>query len=105
MFWPTRLTYSVMTGSSTSLAWRSISAESWRPIAISFSVDMLILAKRPPLSLRLPMKAGFSSVERGLPAFLRALGSASALRRASPSPTPLFSLSFFSSFVSALAVC
>ena len=38
-FWPTRLTYSAITGSSTILAWRSTSCAICLPSAISFSIE------------------------------------------------------------------
>ena len=38
-FWPTRFTYSAMTGSSMILAWRSTSCASSLPSAISFSIE------------------------------------------------------------------
>src|SRR2546425_51194 len=63
MFWPTRLTYSVMTGSSTNFASFSTSAASWRPSFTSFSVPPAILPQIPLLMLRFPIIVGSSFVD------------------------------------------
>src|ERR1043165_382842 len=67
MFWPTRLMYSVTTGSSINFASLSTSAASWRPSATSFSRPPAIQEMKPPLILRLPIMAGASSVASGVP--------------------------------------
>ncbi len=68
-FCPTRLMYSVMTGSSMNLAWRSTSAASWRPSETSLSSPPASLGMRIPLlMLRLPIMRGSSFSERGRPA-------------------------------------
>jgi hypothetical protein len=72
MFCPTRLTYSVITGSSMNFACRSTSAASSRPRRTSFSVEPLIPAMMPLLIFRFPIKSGFSFVPRGLPGLVDA---------------------------------
>src|ERR1700722_11314010 len=61
MFWPTRLTYSLMTGSVTMWADFSISMEYCLPLRISQSVEYQLPMPRPPI-LRVPMAATSSSL-------------------------------------------
>src|SRR5215471_3398991 len=65
MFWPTRLTYSVIIGSSTNLASLSTWAASIRPIFTSFSVPEANLPHRPLLMFRLPIISGSSFGDKG----------------------------------------
>src|ERR1700742_2442136 len=61
MFWPTRLTYSLRTGSVTMWADFSISMEYCLPLRISQSVEYQLPRPRPPM-LRVPMAATSSSL-------------------------------------------
>src|ERR1700757_2909572 len=54
-FWPTRLTYSVMTGSLTSLALCSTCCENCRPSATCFSSEYQLPIPLSQPTLRLPM--------------------------------------------------
>src|ERR1700722_15771623 len=60
-FWPTRLTYSTMTGSVTRWALFSISIEYCLPTRISQSVEYQLPRPRPPM-LRVPMALTSSSL-------------------------------------------
>src|SRR5271155_5583616 len=61
MFWPTRLTYSTMTGSVTMWADFSISMEYCLPMRISESVEYQLPTPRPPM-LRVPTALTSSSL-------------------------------------------
>src|SRR5258705_10780706 len=78
MFWPTRFTYSVINGSSINLAWRSTSAAASRPCRTSFSVEPLIFAMIPVLMFLLPIMAGSSLVDKGLPDLVDATAAVAA---------------------------
>src|SRR3984957_851019 len=61
MFWPTRLTYSTITGSVTMWADFSISMEYCLPVRISQSVEYQLPMPRPPM-LRVPTALTSSSL-------------------------------------------
>ena len=77
-FWPTRLTYSTMTGSVTRWADFSISIEYCLPTRISQSVEYQLPMPRPPM-LRVPMAFTSSS----LPALMCGLRASPGLGRES----------------------
>src|ERR1043165_4800313 len=94
MFWPTRLTYSVMTGSSMNLASRSTSAASCRPRATSLSSPPLMCEMMPLLMFRLPMSRGSSFSESGFPAPEEARCVSSPPEGGAGSSSPVFFFSF-----------